>query len=377
MRAVAVGSPVAVVGGGPVGLYLACRLAVLGVPATVIEERPAPGGHSRAIGIHPPALEALAAVGLAERLTACGARVTRARAYSDGRLLGTLDLGGGPAPYPFVLTVPQPVTEALLAARLEELAPGALVRGRALTGLRQDADGVTLELSGGERLRAPLALGCDGRRSATRHLAGIGTVGGPHRDAYLMADLADTTGFGAEAAIFLTRTGVVESFPLPGGQRRWVARTGGRVGGDLESLRRLVRARTGLVLPGRAGMVSAFGIETLAARRLARGRVALAGDAAHVVPPIGGQGLNLGWLGADRLARAVAAGLAAERPEEALVAYARRQTVAFARAARRARLNVWLGRPWERPWLRDHALGAVLGRRLGPVAARFFTMRGL
>jgi 2-polyprenyl-6-methoxyphenol hydroxylase-like FAD-dependent oxidoreductase len=276
----------------------------------VLEQRAQASGHSRSIGIHPPALEVLALAGLAEPLLERGVRITRARAFAQGKPLGVLELGGCPAPYRFVLSVPQPVTDSLLALRLEQLAPGSLLRGSRLEGLSQDDSGVTLQLAGGRRLRAALVAGCDGRGSSVRRLAGIARSGGPHSDHYVMADLPDSTDLGLDAAIYLTSAGVVESFPLPDGRRRWVVRTGGEVPARtcaaLELLVRLVRERTGLELSGGAATVSVFTAETLLLRSLTRGRLVLAGDAAHVIPPIGGQGLNLGWLGAERLARALA-----------------------------------------------------------------------
>jgi 2-polyprenyl-6-methoxyphenol hydroxylase-like FAD-dependent oxidoreductase len=375
---------VAIIGAGPVGLFLGCRLATLGVSVLLVEQRVERFSHSRSIGIHPPALEVLARIGLDGPLLARGMRIGRARGFAEGRLLGVLDLGCCPAPYPFVLTLPQPVTEGLLAARLEQLAPDALQRGGMLAGLSQDHEGVTLELTDGTQLRADLAIGCDGRNSAARRLTGIPVTARQHSDHYVMADLADTSDLGSDAAIYLTRAGVVESFPLPGGQRRWVARTDGEAPAGtreaLQLLTRLVRERAGFELPVSAAMVSAFGTETQLARSLVQGRVVLAGDAAHVISPIGGQGLNLGWLGAERLARAIA--LAQGSPQStmllaSLMDYSRVQLQAAGRAARRAQLNMWLGRGWQRPWLRDRLLRLALGPPLVQSTAGFFTMRKL
>jgi 2-polyprenyl-6-methoxyphenol hydroxylase-like FAD-dependent oxidoreductase len=194
-----------------------------------------------------------------------------------------------------------------------------------------------------------------------------------------MGDFPDETTFGAAAAVYLGRGGLVESFPLPAGTRRWVARCGDDRDPDLASLLARVEARTGTRLEAaRAVRPSAFRAERFQARELARGRVALAGDAAHVVSPIGGQGMNLGWLGARSLSRTIASALRrGGDPSPALAADAASRARLARAAGRRAELNMWLGRPAPESARRDRLVRGLLRRPLGDVIARVFTMRGL
>lgn len=360
-----------VVGGGPVGLFLGCRLAQLGFSVRVLEPRTEPWAHSRAIGVHPPALERLAELGLAEAFVREGVRIAHGHAYARTRRLGTLSFTKLSGPFPFVLTLPQPRTEALLAGRLAELAPGALRRGVKAVGLEVGTENVRVSLSSGETLSARLLLAADGKTSFVRNALGVPFRGRTYPDCYLMGDFCDTTDLGTDAALYFTRAGLVESFPLPGGVRRWVVKTPGRVPEPTpERLAEFVQARLDVRLPAETNtMLSTFGIQRFLARQFTLGRVALVGDAAHVVSPIGGQGMNLGFLGAWQLAESLAT-------RGDLSGYAPHRRSAR-RALYRAEFNTVMGRATPLAAARDALTWGILHTPLNVPFARMFTMRGL
>lgn len=401
---------VLVVGGGPVGLALACLLAAAGVGVEVVERRRTPSLHSRSIGVHPPALEALSGLGLADAFVARGVRVERGHAFADRRHLGTLDFGLCPPPFRFVLTLPQSESEALLEACLDRFEGARLRRGVEMVTWRASDAGVAAELSDGTVRNAALVVGCDGHDSAVRRRARLGTDERRFADRFAMGDFPDGTGFGRDAAIFLTRQGVVESFPLSDRRRRWVvaageARERERVAGAgrlpvetggataevpspqlAEWLATAVEERVGERLdPAACTMTSTFGVATRLARRYVAGRIVIAGDAAHAIPPFGGQGMNLGWLDAAALAATLVdvrgGGDLARVPsaalQQALGRYQALRRQAAHRAARRAELNLRLGRASPLPAVRNSLVGAALRTPLAGVLARRFTMRGL
>ena len=362
---------------------MAALLLQDGVDVQVLEQRGAPEPQSRAIGIHPPALAALAGTGVAEAMIAEGVQIRRGMAMAGGKCLARMSFAGVSDRFPFVLSLPQARTEAHLERRVNELGDGALHRGVRLTGLSDDGGRVSVEAdskSGTLRYSAPLVIAADGVRSTVRALQGADVRVKEYPDSYLMGDFADGTGFGPDAALFLSGAGIVESFPLPGQLRRWVVRLGpgdatfggpdaggpaaGGPGADARWLMGCVRERTGLAIDaGTNSMLSRFGVRTRLVPRMVTGRVVMIGDAAHEVSPIGGQGMNLGWLDAAALAPIVSAAVRGQDVADRLRTFERTRLRAAARAARQAEINMALGRP-----LTDRLL-ALRNRGIAGVAA--------
>jgi len=370
---------VLIVGGGPVGLFVGCTLAQASVSLAVLEQRQTINTGSRSIGIHPPALRHFARLGLAEELLARGIKVRRGQAFANTKLLGTLDFTALPEPYRYVLTLPQEQTEELLARCLYQLQPEALRLGASVTAIEQDSAGVTAvyQQGGHRQLRGRYLVACDGKRSLVRQQLAISWRGGSYPDTYLMGDVPDDSSLGDDAAIYLCDAGVVESFPLPGGLRRWVVKTEHYLkGATAADLAGLLAARLGIAVASTAAMVSAFGVQRYLAGQFVAGRVILAGDAAHVVSPIGGQGMNLGWLDAAHLAELLPRLLRGEAGVD-LATYQQQRQRATRTAIRRAEFNMCLGRRWRYPGLRHTAVRAMLRPSLAGLLARVFTMDGL
>ena len=370
---------VVIVGGGPVGLFLGCRLAQLGIDFKILEARTSPLIHSRSIGIHPPSLEKLRHIGVAQTLIEKGVQVRGGYAFANKMCLGYLGFEGCPKPYTFVLALPQHDTERILAERLCELAPGALERGVKVIGLEHGPDSVTVTTNNGA-IQGQLVVGCDGKDSTVRSLSNISFDGHAYSDTYMMGDFADTTDFDDDAAIYLTDEGLVESFPLPGKARRWVLKTDAYVSEpSTERLAQQLKERIGLeVIEDTNSMLSSFGVQHYLAHSFAKGRVFLAGDAAHVVSPIGGQGMNLGWLDAWSLAQKIEDFLEERVSLEATGrAYTLERKRATKTASRRAELNMMLGRKTPLAKLKYLAVWGGLRTPLRTAAARVFTMRWL
>jgi 2-polyprenyl-6-methoxyphenol hydroxylase-like FAD-dependent oxidoreductase len=378
---------VVVVGAGPVGLMLAALLAQGGADVRVLERRADRSPHSRAIGIHPPSLDALATIGVRDAIVTEGRRITGGVGRCCGRDLGTLSLSRVSRSHPYVVTLPQNRTEALLEERLAVLAPGALRRGVAVRAAETTGSGMRVETEGGEELHSRFVVAADGPRSGLRDAAGIAVHRREHPDTYLMGDFPDDTADGDLAVLYLEPGGVVESFPLPGGVRRWVVRTPALASAaTAEGLARLVRDRTAVRLDVAGNtMLSAFAVRRGIAETLARGRLLLAGDAAHEVSPIGGQGMNLGWLDAAALAPLLLAALAdgggappgGGIDAAAFARYERDRLRAARRAAVLSEANMALGRPSRGVTLalRNAAIRTLVHTPVRDAVAAAFAMR--
>lgn len=217
---------VVIVGAGPVGTLLGAELARLGVDHVTLEAREAPGAGSRAIGIHSAALLAMSASGVTDRILAACLQVREGEARVGGRTVTTIRFGavrtGSLALFPFVATLPQAATEAAIAGAAAGHGAAAPRRGirvlevidegsscRVITD-RGEVRGDAVVIAAGSHSRRISSLTRDGKRRA-------------YPDRYVMADVPDDTADGPRAIVHLHPDGVLESFPLPGGLRRYVA----------------------------------------------------------------------------------------------------------------------------------------------------------
>lgn len=327
---------VVVVGSGPTGLVLAAELRLHGVRVLVVEEESAPTTVVRALGLHARSIELLDQRGILGRF------LDRGRRHPLGSgLAGIVSAppAGLDTTHPYVLGIPQPVVDGLLEERLVELG-GRVRRGCAVVSWVQDPDGVDVELADGGHLRTRFLVGCDGGRSTVRRLAGIDFPGDPPRTETLLAEVEVTTPAEELAAVVARvrrehlRFGVG---PLGGGVHRVVVPARGlapdrSVPPTLDELREQLRSFAGTDFGAHSPRwISRFGDTTRLAATYRAGRVLLAGDAAHVHPPTGGQGLNLGLQDAVNLGWKLAAEVAGWAPPDLLDSYGReRRPVAAA-----------------------------------------------
>jgi 2-polyprenyl-6-methoxyphenol hydroxylase-like FAD-dependent oxidoreductase len=293
---------VVIAGGGPTGLMLAGELALAGVDVAIVERRPnqdLPG--SRAGGLQSRTIEVLDQRGIADRFLAEG-QVAQVAGFGMIRL----DIGDFPTRHPYGLGLWQKHIERILAGWVEELSVPVLY-GTEVTGFAQDETGVDVALSDGQRLRARYLVGCDGGRSLVRKEAGIEFPGWDPTTSALLAEVEMTeepemgvrrtpTGTHALGKVeYEVRDGVVVYKP---GGTVGVMLTESQVGTGEPTLRDL-----------REGLIAVYGTDygihnltwitrftdmTRQAAEYRKGRVLLAGDAAHIHSPVGGQGLNTG-----------------------------------------------------------------------------------
>ncbi len=367
---------VVVVGGGPVGLFAGLSLLQQGVDVVVLEARAGGSAGSRAIGIHPPALRCLEQLGLIGAFLEAGTVVREASVFVDRRPLTRLRFDGCDPQHDGVLMVPQQQTERLLAEPLQDA--GRISYGVRVDSLESTADDIVLRGDGVE-LQVRWVLVCDGRHSALRQALGVGMPVQAYAHGYIMGDFPDATDFGAAAAIFLGRQSLVESLPLPQNTRRWVVRLRSPQNAcTADEIAAIVGQRTGHALDAAScTMTSAFAAEQGIAERLRKGRAILLGDAAHVVSPIGGQGMNLGWLGAVALIPLLTQILNSTDPAApALSAWERQVRSNWQRARRRAEANMFHGRPLRCPQLHRALMHLMLDTPLRHRFVRHYTMDG-
>jgi len=319
---------VLVVGAGPVGLMMAVELHRHGVPCRIIERSTEASVECRALHVQSRTLEVLEHLGLAEAAMELGVRVRAENIWKDGSLLQRIPMDWDPLPdipFPMMLNLEQNMMEALLSDHLTRLG-GRVERGVALTGVAQVPESVTATVwtpDGVDHIRCRYLVGCDGSTSLVRKEMGLPFEGHPYPDTYIMADV-EVEGWLApeESHRFIRGDEVLLATPIRGSHRfRMTTRDNGpsqvspsEYGFLGEShppaLQEMQRALDRVARPGlhlvNSRWTSHYRVSRRLASRFRKGRIFLAGDAAHLFPDAGGQGMNTGiqdaWGLAWRLA---------------------------------------------------------------------------
>ena len=330
---------VVIAGAGPTGLTLAIELARRGVPARVLDQAQTLFPGSRGKGLQPRTLEVFDDLGVIGAVLAAGEAFPPMRLYSGAEvawtkpiyeLLGLPELAATPAvPYPFTWLIPQWRTDQILAARCAELG-GVIEFDTAVTGFVQDRHGVTVHTSRGP-IRADYLVGADGGRSTVRKVSGVEFLGGALTEERIIVGDVRASGLEGRCCHLLTRNGDQTKrfslWNLPGTEHFQLV-VNMAPGEDppaltLEAMQELLEQRSGRtdVVLSDLRWISEYRVNLLMAQQFRMGRVLLAGDAAHVHSPAGGQGVNTGVQDAYNLGWKLAAVLAGA-PDELLDSYA-------------------------------------------------------
>jgi 2-polyprenyl-6-methoxyphenol hydroxylase-like FAD-dependent oxidoreductase len=288
---------------------LAASLLLKGASVVLVDGQAEGANTSRAAGVNARTLEVLEGIDVTRRLVKEGIEAPRFAIRDGAKALLSIDFGGLETAYPFTLLVPQSTTERLLLDRVHELG-GDVVRPKVLAAITQDAAGVTATFDDGDTLRARYVVGADGMHSTVREQAGIGFSGGAYEHSFVLAD-AQLSGDAPtdEVRLFWASEGLTVVAPLPNGDFRIVAPVDDAPEvPSVDFVQQILDARGpgGITVTG-ITWGSRFRIHHRVADTYRAGRMLLAGDAAHVHSPAGGQGMNLGIQDAVALANTLAA----------------------------------------------------------------------
>ncbi|MFT8897042.1 MAG: FAD-dependent monooxygenase [Acetobacter sp.] len=302
--------PVLVTGAGPVGLIMAAELARYGVPVRIIDKSPARTSQSRALAIWPRTLELLDAAGYADAFVADGLHAKAVSIHVGNRTLARIPFGTIASSFNYLLMIPQSETERLLEDHLRTF--GITVeRGTELRDFADKDAGVSCTLMHGEgkteALEAGWLIGCDGAHSFVRNRLGLTFEGETLPTGFVLADV-HVTGLAIlpdEPAIFWHPDGAVMFFPISRSRYRIIADLGSAPlhTPSLKEMQTIVdrRGPGGIILSDPVWL-SDFGVNERIVRDYRKGHVFLAGDAAHIHSPAGGQGMNVGMQDAFNLA---------------------------------------------------------------------------
>ncbi len=303
---------VVIIGAGPVGLTLAAALTRHGLKIRLIDKAPAPTDKSKALVVWSRTLELLEGLGLAETFVQAGMKARGASIYSAGKRLVHVEIAGVDSPFGFPLMIPQSETERLLTEHLRQQGV-AIERRVELVSFTEHAERVagTLRHADGreEAFETPWLAGCDGAHSTVRHTLGMTFTGQAEPNDWFLADVHIAGPLAPdEVSIYWHAQGVLAIFPITPGRFRVIADLGAaeaarRPDPTLADVQAKVdeRGPGGLTLSDPVWLAN-FRINERKVSDYRRGRVMLAGDAAHIHSPAGGQGMNTGMQDAFNLA---------------------------------------------------------------------------
>lgn len=319
---------VLIVGAGPVGLTLAVELARYGVAVRIVDKAAQRSDKSKALVVWSRTLELLDRAGCGGAFVAAGMQVTAANIVAGGKTIGRIELGGVPTPHPYALMLPQSETERLLEEHLNSLGT-QVERNAELTEFMEVPDGLVATLRHGdgrvEKVKTAWLIGCDGAHSAVRHGLRMVFIGDTQPSNWILADvqLIGVSNPG-EIEVGWHTDGVLAIFPIAPGRYRVIADLGLSESSSVRRDPTLPEVQAILDKRGRGGIIASdpiwlasFHINERKVANYRAGRVFLAGDAAHVHSPAGGQGMNTGMQDAFNLAWKLALagrGICAEEP---------------------------------------------------------------
>lgn len=291
---------VLIVGAGPVGLFLANECARRNLRWRLVEERASQSEHSKALAIFPRTLEIFDMAGIVSPFLEKANRVTRIAVITHDRTLARMKFEPAGSPYSFVAMVPQDVTERLLVEELLRKG-GSIDYETEFVSAEQNEHSVdaTVEHRGGSsKVRASVVVGCDGAHSTVRHQLNLPFEGAEYRGTFLLADIETNPELPAdEMQLRPSELGPLAIFPMSATRRRVVATIDHTEGEapSLELVRNILTQRAPRGIEARAlHWSSYFRIHHRQVARLSEGRMFIAGDAAHIHSPFGGQGMNTG-----------------------------------------------------------------------------------
>ena len=300
---------VLIVGAGPTGLTLAIGLVTRGISCRVVDAVAEGANTSRAAVVHARTLEVLEPLGVTTPLLELGRPVDRFTIRDRDRILMGIDFSGLPTPYPYTLMVSQATTEAVLLQRLRELG-GDVDRPVRVTRVYDDRETATAVLDDGREITARWIVGADGMHSTIREAAGISFSGAAYEESFVLADVKlSGNAPGDEVVLYFAPAGMVVVAPLPDNTHRIVATVDPApehpARDDVQSLLDTRGARRTRAIVEDVVWGSRFRVHHRLADDYRKGRIVLAGDAAHVHSPAGGQGMNTGIQDAVALAAAL------------------------------------------------------------------------